>query len=652
MTYYFHIIFHLLLLSFALAQDPGRSDPDDVIGEIVDDAADEQDLRHYSEELEYLKQHPVNIATAHFDELLQIPFFSPMLAVELLLLRDTVMLNSTEQLLGVSAMTPELFERISPFIIAEQPATGEQVFDGIPDRLATRSRVERRLQAPMGESTGKFLGDRNTVYQRIRIGNDRWESAGLFEKDAGEAFDNGFLTGYLTVRSIGVLRSVVFGTFSVASGQGLLFAKNFAPAKGSNTVGQTKLRSAGIAPSISTDESRYFRGIAAMLTMDRISVTGFHSQRSLHASIDSSGSVTSLFASGSFRTANDFRKHKRLGEKVTGGILEYTVAGTTTLSLNVVRFSYDHFFIPSLYDLAGKRFLTAGSGHVRTTLANNEFFAECASNDGARFSKVFGMMVPVSRLFSVTMHHRSFTKGYVNPLARPFGERSNISDGETGYYIGLQLRIGKVILNAYVDRYLLPSTSAQFGIAGQDLFAHGSFPITKRLMLTAQIKNKRRDHYETNGTDDERSQTNFRIGISYAIDSHWKIAQRHEMVSVKYRPSDGWENGFLSFTEMQYLSQRAGVNVRARIVLFGTGSYDTRLYQYESDIAGNFSNPPLYGKGIRWYVVSGFAMTDGMRLSFKYAETKRLNIRVIGSGDDAILGALDTALAAQVDFKL
>jgi hypothetical protein len=646
------IILQALLVPFALTQDPGRTDPDEVIGQILDEALDEQDLLHYSEDLEYLKQHPVNIATAHYGDLLQIPFFSPMLATQLLLLRDTVMLTSTGQLMGLSAMTPELFERISPFIIAEQPSTGKQAFDGIPNLFVTRSRVERRLRPQIGESTGKFLGDRNTAYQRIRIGNDRFEAAGLFEKDAGEAYDNGFFAGFLALRSIGVLRRMVFGTFTVASGQGLLFAKNIAPAKGINTVGQTKLRSAGISPSVSTDESRYFRGIAAEMKMDRISVSGFHSQRLLHASIDSAGSVTSLFTSGSFRTANDIRKKERLGENVTGGILEYTVAGTTTLSLNLVHLSYDHFLLPSLYDLSGKRYLTAGSGNVRTTLVNNELFAEFASNDGTGFSKVIGMLFPVSRLFSVNMHHRSFAKGYVNPLARPFGERSNISDGETGNYFGIQIRIGKVMLHSYADEYSLPSTTTQFGATGHELLAHGSFPVTKRLILTAQIKNKRRNQTNIHGADDERSQTNMRVGISYAIDAQWNLTQRYETVSVKYRPSDYRESGFLSFLELRYLSRRAGVNVRSRIVLFGTGSYDTRLYQYESDVAGNFSNPPLYGKGIRWYVVSGWKVTDALQLSFKYAETKRLGTSVIGSGDDAIPGALDSALALQVDFKL
>ena len=44
--------------AFVSAQDTTRISSQDVIEDIVNDAADEQDLRQFVEELEYLQQHP------------------------------------------------------------------------------------------------------------------------------------------------------------------------------------------------------------------------------------------------------------------------------------------------------------------------------------------------------------------------------------------------------------------------------------------------------------------------------------------------------------------------------------------------------------------------------------------------------------------
>jgi hypothetical protein len=87
-------------------------------------------------------------------------------------------------------------------------------------------------------------------------------------------------------------------------------------------------------------------------------------------------------------------------------------------------------------------------------------------------------------------------------------------------------------------------------------------------------------------------------------------------------------------------------------VFFDTDSYDSRLYQYESDVTGNISNPPLYGSGMRWYVVSAYDILNALKISFKYSETKFLHNTSIGSGNDTIMGNLDNVFVLQCDVDL
>jgi hypothetical protein len=646
-------IFLLVLgTSFLFSQIPTDGETENAVEDLLQNVDEEQDLSRRAEDLEYLMQHPVNIATAHYGDLLQIPNFSSMIAMDLLLMRDTVEVSSPEQLLNLSMMTPELYSKILPFIVADPQRSGVSTIDLLPTMMQARTRIEQRLQLPQGVREGKFIGDRNSAYQRIRIGNDRLEAAGVFEKDGGESSADGHSAGYCAVNGIGVIQKLVAGTFTVSSAQGLVFAKNMSPAKGSNTVSQMIIRSSGISPMASAEEYRYFRGIAGQIDFDRIAITGFTSQRRMHASVDSNGMVSSYYTSGSFRTASDRSKMNAVRETVTGGICSYSFDETTLISVNMFRLSNDKVLLPSLFDYSGLKHMSAVSLSGSTSWLNNNVVAEIATNDGERFSRVFGVLFPVARSFQLSVHHRSFSKGYVNPLARPFGERSNIADGETGLYYGVLLQLGKWSVKGYIDSYLLPATITNVGSSGTDVLMYCLYPFSKHLKLTAQIRNKQKHHTGIRFMDDERTQTNIRIEYTYAVESTWQIRHRMEFVSTRYRPSQYSEKGFLTFLEARCAVNTPGLNIRSRMTYYDTDSFDSRLYQYESDVEGNFSNPPLYGKGIRWYIVAKYLPADGFHVSLKYAETKKLFTDVIGSGDDEIHGSLDNSIAFQIDFKL
>ena len=119
-----------------------------------------------------------------------------------------------------------------------------------------------------------------------------------------------------------------------------------------------------------------------------------------------------------------------------------------------------------------------------------------------------------------------------------------------------------------------------------------------------------------------------------------------------YKPSIYKERGFLTFVEGIYRNQSSKLTAKTRYILFDTDSYDSRVYQYESDVEGNFSNPPLYGKGTRWYIFIGYDVFQKIRVSAKYSETKKLNTLVIGSGNDEISGNFDNQIALQMDLEL
>lgn len=645
-----------LLIAFvsgcSLAQEKsGSFEIESVIESIVDGNEDEQSVFQTIDEIEYLKQHPVNLATAQYGDLLRIPFISPMVAEAILLFRDTVAIESIDQLLTIPIISNELLSRVEPFVIVRTEKENDFIEILYPERVDMRTRMERRIPDQKGYITGRYQGDKNGLIQRSRIGNKYLEIGGLLKKDAGELYSNGFLAGYLSFTNVSRIKKLVIGNYSVAADQGLVLSKNIGITKGINSVSQIKLRNGGVVPALSGDEYRYFQGIAATVGNDNSQVSAFYSHRTLHATVNQQGLATSLYTSGLFRTESEIQKKNTLDEIVFGGRMETILGETNALSFNVVRIRYGRDVSPELYALASNRTITVAGMGVNTRIGTINGFGEIATNDGDRYSSVLGFLFPVSKKFSMSYHHRSYTKGYSNPLARPLSNRSNISDGETGNYVGMNMTVERFSVASYVDRYSLYSVGGSFGTVGNDILLFVKYLATKKFTIIAQLKNSIRNQSGIRYFDDERSQSNGRLILSYDISRNLNLTQRFEVVAVRYAPSSYAEKGFLSFVEAKYNSRNTGISWRSRLVLFTTDSYDVRLYQYESEVPGNFSNPPLFGKGMRWYVVGVYALTEEVKMSFKYSETKKFEESVIGSGDDAIQGSFDNAVSLQLDFS-
>jgi hypothetical protein len=640
----------ILSLQIVLSQDAIRTSDQEIIESILDVASDGQDMQINGEELEYFIEHPVNIAKPNYYELTKIPFVSSLLAESIMLFTDTVQVVSVDQLRSVALMTDKIFIQLLPFITIETPSNEYFNTNVLQLQVTSRSRLERRLQSTKGFNEDKFLGDRNGIYQRIKISTDNIETAGLMEKDVGEEYKQGLGAGYLSVKNLSFLNTILIGNYNISSGQGLLFAKNIASSKGNDAIGQIRKRGSFISPSVSTDEFRYFQGIASRITLQDVTVSGFYSSRKLPATIDSNGVVTSLYTSGIYRTENDLRRRNTLGEKVVGGKLEYMFDATKTVSLNIMNVDYSNDLTQTLFDLEGRKSLSAGSLSWEIPFSGIVTFGEAATNDAERFSKVFGAVVSISESFAVSYHFRTFVKGYTSPFAHPFAERDNIGDGEIGNYVGMEIKRKNIVINSFVDQFYLPSTTNGFGLAGRDMLLAVHNSVSRQLDFNFHVRNKTKSQTGIHFTDDERIQTNYRASYKFKISPRFSISQRFEFVKISYFPSRYNEDGFLTFVEGTFKNMSKSMTIKSRIIFFDTRSYDSRLYQYESDVAGNFSNPPIYGKGVRWYLIGGYELFDDFIVSVKYSKTKKLNEIVIGSGDDEIKGNLDNQIALQVDF--
>jgi len=87
------------------------------------------------------------------------------------------------------------------------------------------------------------------------------------------------------------------------------------------------------------------------------------------------------------------------------------------------------------------------------------------------------------------------------------------------------------------------------------------------------------------------------------------------------------------------------------VIVFGTDSYDSRIYEYESELRGTFANPALYGKGIRVYALARYEMGI-FEISVKYSCTIKPGAAFLSSGESEIPGDTDNQLSFQIDLTL
>lgn len=633
------IILTLICFLVGFGQEPHEAN----LESLTDGTEEEESIREMLDRLEELRRNPVNITTPAYGELLRIPFLSPLTAESIILLADTVALNDIALVRNASLMTPELFERIAPYITASSSGSISALF--VPHHAELRTRLERRLQSTKGFRERKYDGDLFASYQRMELEGDHFTAAFLREKDAGETEGAGFSAAFLSVKDLAGMDRFIAGNYSVSSAQGLIFARSMTPAKGSDAVGQSMLRSSGIVQSVSADEFRYFHGAALRATILPFSLSLFLSSRTLPSSVDSSGFVTSFYTSGLFRNASELDREAGVRERTVGGIAEYRPVPTGVVSLNFLRVQYGRGIRAATITVPEDRPVYAGSVGWDLPFLGLRWFGEIASNDRMRYTTVAGIVIPVQRVFSLTYHHRSLPESFTSPFARPFSERT-VGSGEYGHYVGMEFAAEGFRIAAYVDQARFPSSAEEFASSRIERSVFAELPVLKGHTLHLQYRSATAIENGRIATDRAR------IGYSFNVGNGISLHHRMEQVRVSDGQARSSETGVLSFSELQWQTKNRNVSFRTRVVWFDAPSYAARLYQYEPDVPGNVSNPPLYGNGFRWFALVRYQITDGCWFSAKYAELTKLHEVSLGSGDDSIDGALDARAAVQLDFRL
>lgn len=610
----------------------------------------EKEISDIQDEIEYLHQHPINIYLATFEELERIPLLSSEAIEKILTLRDSSAHLSTADLSSIPGIEPSALEIILPCLSFEK-VNADAVYENEESAsfaswfsnpsIVSRSRVVNDLQPRKGFIDGKYLGPPFKKYQRVDVTTSRLAGKIVLEQDAGERLSDGFASFSLGMEINNILKRIVVGNYSVKSAEGLAVSSYGSTSKLQGIFSGNHRTS--IVPYASTDEVHYFRGAAATIDFSPTVINVMYSNKSLAAMIDSNGAVSSFYTAGLFRTVTELQKQNAVRESMFGTQASFHIEDFGSFGVLALHTRYNT-------PLASQnQVLSVYSINGSFSVENISLYGEAAGNVLPLNSGVAGLRVQVSRQMLLHFSARSYSPNYSSAFAFPFGERNSINGGEKGIYAGIELHpMRSLELIGYYDEFTLSSLN-EFYNRGYEFFVNVSARTGTKLNFSLQYKQKVKTQ---GGSLEDRIQQAVRLDGTYRLQKQLAFRQRFEMNEIRYSISKIRETGALAFSEIRFEHSALPVQLSGRIVVFETDSYDSRVYEFENDVSGVFSNPPLYGSGMRWYCLAKYKIGETAQLSLKYSETIKSGVTSLGSGEDEIQGPLDNRATFQVDVML
>ena len=626
--------------------------------------------------LKDLSLNPVNINRGKLDDLLQIPGVNLKVARAILDYRETKPLESIQELLEVPGIGPATYSRIQPYVTIGRPAERFRDMYMRPEywftnrKLEVFSRYQRDLQESDGynrpDSLGGYMGSPMKYYQRIRMSSKHLSVNLTQEKDAGEPLngvsDFDFISGHLALTDNGKLNELVVGDYSLSFGQGLVLWSGGAFGKGREVVGTISKNERGIKPYTSAQETDFFRGVAASYG-DKIELTGFYSERPRTATVIGVDTTRFPSSSGFHRTYNEISRKNNIYQMTTGGRLRLQ----SSVGLIGVTGYYNRFssyivkgtLLSSAYDYEGREHSTIGID-FRTLIRSSFVFGEFARSENGAYGGIIGLESPLGDNTDLALAYRLYERDFQSFLGDGFSEQSSGPQNEEGFYMGIRHILNpKVTLSGYFDQYQF--NAPRFGTTqptgGFDVLALSEIDFNPDLNVYVLIRSETREGEYVALNDmgmeqvrlGDETRTSVRANIEYQVSHSVRLRSRVEVVRSKSAGED-WERGFLIYQDLR-VQPFSKLRIDGRVTLFDTDSFNTRVYQFESDLLYVMSNTVLYDQGQRVYATVKYDATSFLDIWFKYGLTIFEDRHFISSGLNEIEGNIRNSIGVQIKLQ-
>ena len=548
--------------------------PEDVIFKTEQDI----DFELILKDLEFLKDHPLDINTATVEELSQLPFLALNTTIKIIEYREKHgPFKTLDELLKIPGLDKSFINMIRPYVTVGIKRVEVK-------KIAARARLQTEL--PMEEQSSEY-------YTRTDLLFGQYGVHLVTEKDPYErVFFDHYAIGMQVDEG---KRKFALGRYNLDLGAGVVLSSVGSFFRGVDF--RIMMNERGLVPYTSAIENGGFFG-AAFSDSFFIDYTLFYSNQKLDGRIDSLGFARSLDESGEHIDSLSLSRKNRINEEIFGYDVRYRKAGML-VSTRAYFCRYDPAFAvtDSVAKYYGDEFFI-GSVEFKYIGESFVLFSEVARSWKNRIGGLFGFSA-VFPYVDFNLAGKYFPVGFYSP--KGIEATPNYAGGTID--IKHHSRVIDVGLNLTMDNRIDDDTT------NYDI----KLSLAKRLgLLDARVNFRHR--YRAEEKDISGSDVLLRIRpvrfMFFDIRFEQKTVYEEDVENGIF---GGFEVG-LDFRDF---------DVRARYGVFDTDSYAARIYAYEIDLPGIINNRMLYNNGKYGFIYMTFRPLRVLRVSAKYLVLKR-----------------------------
>lgn len=661
----------ITICTTATAQQPYTDN--ELSNSILEDAADIGDddyintAQASNEYLQYISEQKININTASYDDLRDIPLLSDLNIHEILEYRFRYgSLCSLGELKAIKSISTNTLRQLPLYIYAGNSTPSVHTPNSLPlqCKQSFSSTIKNILEQQSGyrhDSTGKasYLG--NSIYlalkYRCSIGNNI--ALGITcEKDAGENINFGnrkygfdSYSVFLKLQNIGKFSRIIVGDYTFKFANGLILGGGFSPGKtiiGSNTSNIETM----IHEHTSTGESMFYRGIAASALIGTIKISAFVSADLYDASCNSDSTFQSINNTGYHRTERelDFKDNLR---ETSCGLTAWTGFGNFKIGAAMQYYCYDKTFVPRLdistLNMRSEKYGTAFSLAYRYANSAIHFDGETALDAANNIATINILEISAWQPITLCAMYRNYSAKYLAPKSSAYSQASSVR-AEEGIYAGLKWDAASWCqLQIWTDVYSLkwPTYTCNMPADGTENMAQASLSVGSR--HTVLIRYKYKNTQQIGGYDSTLTSGYLKISNEYSPMSYLKLTATAQW--SRYKEGSSLWHGYLVYQNIQWNPKQLPFAISARYALFSS-PYNARIYANESDVIGSMSIPGYYYDGARYYIMASCKLFNKLTLQLKLSQWKYFDRTTISSGATQIDGSHKSEINFYIKYNL
>ncbi|MBK7007234.1 MAG: hypothetical protein IPH36_00475 [Saprospiraceae bacterium] len=481
----------------------------------------------------------------------------------------------------------------------------------------------------------------------------KWEGSSVFkagfvaETDGGESivwdkkrkWADYFSCYFQLKRKWKWIHELIIGDFAPSFGQGLIVHNGFGAGK-TSMVMLIRKQGAVFRPYTSVNETGYFRGIANVLNLSpSLKMAWLFSNKDIDAHLSSQNQdstqseIVSILKSGYHRTLNELGNKQNANQKNIGIQLQWT-HNRATFSINHLSYFYSMPIAKGndayeLYNFHGKNnHLT--SIDWKWSFKNFSTFGELARSHNNGWAVTSGVLLSLDKTIDLCLHYRNYGLNYVALDGSALGESSK-PQAEKGIYLGTEWRPAhKWKIAAYLDFWQFPWMRYQIDAPsnGKELLVRIEHTIKRKFNVYLQyfLETKEiNENYTLEKIEGLSIRQRHKIRLHYAWQVHpfLELRTRAE-INMVILPSSS-EKGHLLYQDIIYHPKSSPLSLTARMAIFQTDGYNSRIYAYENDLLYESALPFMAGIGRRGYFNLRYKFHKSITAEFRFAQTSYQN---------------------------